>query len=222
MGWFSTEPVRDPYTQAKGANQLAGRNASALGKYGQGFIAQGQQSALDKYKPAGTAYDSLYGPNGSQKGPGAYEQLYTQRQAGTDPYYNRIAEQGLGRLGQAAAARGNFNSGGAMAGEGAFLADLGAKQAHEMADFAKGAQDFQMKREGGAFDAAMGLGGAQAGITERGTAQQWGALSQGEMTKIQQDLAAAGVDISKFQNDQQAMLAIWGILGGTIGTVAGS
>lgn len=218
MGWM-TPGVRDPYAKVKSANELAGRDAAALGRYGQGFLEKGYQGALDQYGGAQTALDSM---RGGLSGPGYLEQLYQQRQQGTDPYYNRLRETGLARLGQAAAARGKFNSGGAMAGEGTYLADLAAKESHDMAGLAGGASQERSDRYKSVFDASQQLGGAKAGLQERSTLGQWATLSEGEKAHIQQQLAAAGVDLSKYRDDEQMLLGVLGILGSVGGTAFGS
>ncbi len=231
------------YDKLKGANEQAGLDAQKLGQAGQQFYGQAQKNAQGAYQGAQSAYQSLYGQErpdaqiatgglyggitvpgqkaGALTKPGAFEMLYDERKNGTNEHYNRLRSEGLGALGASAAARGHFNSGGAAVQEGAFVADLAANEARDMASLASGAQSAQESRLRGGLTSAQSLGDSTAGIEKWGAESQWNALSEGEKTNMQMQLAAAGVDMQRFRDDQQYQLAILGMVAGVGGAYAG-
>ncbi len=107
--------------------------------------------------PASTAPGEGYGPGfGEQYGmahvgqydaPTSLEQFAQSQLTGTNPYYARIQQQGLDAINQQMAARGHYNSGGALSALGNFTGQLGAQQFQDMGNLLGSAGQMGLQRE---------------------------------------------------------------------------
>ena len=164
-------------------------------------------------------YEYMQGQAGNKTN---LENLYAQRQAGGDPaaaFEDSRAERALNNR---FAATGGFNSGAGIRATGDYYANVGAQRSRDMAGLAgaadssrlgldnayggsaKGASGEQRDYYSDLFGASMGLGKAKADTFTHFADKGGEAYSQGELAKIEAQLAAAGVDaatIKQFMSD---------------------
>jgi hypothetical protein len=147
---------------------------SYMAQNGGGFT-QPTESAL-----AGQQIAGLYGSaNGLQQfagnqsdalnGPGAMEQFASSAMNNTNPYLDMVAQRGRAAIDQAAAARGAYGSGGALASLGNYQAASDAEQFKYMADVQNSGQQAQLQRLGLGADV---YGRADAGRLAQGQGLQ--------------------------------------------------
>lgn len=121
-----------------------------------------QQPAAATGTPAtsNTAAGEGYGPGFGEKygmshvgqydQPTLLEQFAQQQLNGNNPYYDRLRQQGMDALNQQMAARGHYNSGGALSALGNFSGALGAAQFQDMGNLlgSAGSQGLQRMGQG--------------------------------------------------------------------------
>ena len=220
--WGSPKRARsDKFTRLQDATKQAGADAAALGQQGKDFHREGMESALGHYKPATDQFNRLYGDGGELRQKGYLEQFYEQSAGGSNPYFDRLRDQGMARLAAQRAARGSFGGGSHMASEANFLADTAAQEYAQRAQLAAAAQRQQQDRLQGGFGMAMGLGGAQSGVTERGYGNMWDAWSSGEGARIQSNVDAARIGFERSREQENKDRALYGTLGSLGGTALG-
>lgn len=150
-----------PYQGVAGAADKAKGESQALGDKLWGQQMEGLGKGLGYYQGANQAYQNL-----ANQGPGQLEQFYQQQLQGqANPYWDRRQQQADAGLNAQMAARGGYNSGGALAALGNQRGALEGERFAQMGQLAAGAQAAQQGRLGQTFQAGMGLGGAQAGLT---------------------------------------------------------
>lgn len=147
--------------------QLGAQNMYGMGQAeGNKMLAMGQQAG-DKYAAQWDRYgqqlDKQYGAGGAMGGPGYAAQRYQQSQAG-DPYYQRLAEQGMNQIAQQAAARGGLRSGATGRMQGNYLAGVTADRQHQLDSLASAADASEQSRIGQMMSAyGQEAGGRMAG-----------------------------------------------------------
>lgn len=177
-GPSSTTPVKPPPQTPEDKTGQSIRDASP------GATSQGPMAGKGYGEQAWESLGAYYGQ------PGLYEQWAQQQANGSNPYYDRMRKQTMDTMGQQAAARGTYNSGGALAAEGNALGALGAAQFKDMGDLMGGAQQAGLARVGQGLAGANAAEGqmnqrlnqlfnAQAGITAGETGSIAGAYDMG-------------------------------------------
>lgn len=123
----------------------------------------------------GPGFGEQYGKQhvGQYDTPTAFEQFATQQMSGTNPYYQRLQQQGDANINQQMAARGHYNSGGALSALGNYNGALDAAQFHDMGSLLQGAGTQGMQRMGQGQDVANSVQQQQ----QQRTGQQFGELS---------------------------------------------
>ncbi len=204
---------------AKPYNQAAGGAKTAAGQYGnlaneqKQFQLQGlgqQQQAIGGLQDV---YNRMYGAGGEGAGPGALESYYSRTSQGSDPYFNRVLQQGTQNLNASMAQSGGFGSGARAAALGNLSSGLEAQMYRDRGAMAAAAQNAQMGRLGqqfgsqagitgmnaGAIQNAYGLGGQMYGqemgnsINAQNQAAQLSAQGGGARQKMIYDLAKSGL-----------------------------
>lgn len=159
--------------------------------------------------PPGEGYGPGFGEQYGKEHIGQYdqptmlEQFAQQQMDGNNPYYDRMRQQGEDRINQQMAARGHYNSGGALSALGNFDAGLYADQFAGMGQLAGQASNLQLNRQGQGFQQASGIQGLQ----QQRTGQQFGEASDvahlgaglyggfyGQGGKFSGDAAMAGIN----------------------------
>lgn len=177
-GIATNHPNYAPGMQA--SNQLQDRQMNSIGPMGspvrtgpQGANSGYQPPSVDKGTP-GAGFSAPPAPPGEGFGPGfgetygkdhigfydkptMLETFAQQQMEGNNPYFDRLRSEQSARINQQAAARGNFNSGGAMSALGNADAALTAAQFADMGNLLGGASNMAMNRTGQGFDQASGI-----------------------------------------------------------------
>lgn len=140
---------------------------------------------------------------------GYLEQLYKQRQDGNDPFYNTLRERGTTAINNQAAARGGYNSSGAMNAIGDYQTGIDARQFHDQADLAAAASGERRGRFSDMWDRGMGLSSAHTNAMKPlGAAGD--ALGNADMQAIQLQLDKSGIDPKVKQQILQNMFGMVG------------
>lgn len=193
------------------AAQEAAAKQRAFGQDAWNRAMAGKDTAMGYYKPALGQYESLYGAGGSMTRPGALEERYARLLAGErDPDYERRKEQGIRDIAFRANQQGGLYSGGRAIEEGAYLAELEAERYRELNDMAAQAQAAQQQRLLGALNAALGIGGAQAGLYKDFFGQGMQGWTMGESAAIESDYNAALYRAQKKMEPNNPFLASTG------------
>lgn len=186
-------------------SELAQNQGAITGKIGQAGNAQGylggalnslgQPTALDQ--AAGGIAGNYNGATNSQGylqqigaqlgGPGALEQFAASSLAGSNPYYERLGQQGRAAIDQSAASRGAYGAGGSLAALGNYQGALDAANFQNQGQLQGSAQAAQQAR--------LGLGGqlsqyADSSALARGNALQ--GLAQNQTSNRLQSTALGG------------------------------
>ena len=117
--------------------------------------------------PPGEGYGPGFGEQYGQSHMGAYdqptmiEQFAQQQMNGNNPYYDRLRQQADAQLNQQMAARGHYNSGGALAALGNADAALYADQFANMGNLVGQASNMGLNRQQAGFQQASGIQGLQ-------------------------------------------------------------
>ncbi len=132
-------------------------NTAPMGEgYGQGFGEQYGRSHIGQYDT-----------------PTDLETFAKQQLNGNNPYYARLQQEGMDRINQQMAARGHYNSGGALTALGNYGGALGAAQFKDMGDLLGSAGSAQMGRYAQGQSTANSIQAQQ----QQRMGQQWGQLS---------------------------------------------
>lgn len=117
--------------------------------------------------PPGKSVGPLNGPGlgetygqshlGGYDTPTALENFANQQLAGDNPYYQRLMQQQNDTINQQMAARGNYNSGGALTALGNADAALNAQQFKDMGDLLGQSSALGLNRLGAGINAAEGI-----------------------------------------------------------------
>lgn len=201
-----------PYDQAKGANLKAGQDIQNAANTAMGMGQQGMGRALDQTMPAARQWHNTYEGEGGLAGPGAVEQRYSDRMAGTDKFANFQRAEGAKSLSDSFSARGLNNSGAALRAQALMNAKIDADSQGQMDSLANAAQGAKESRLGGAFDRLQTLGATRAGTVERGTQGMIDTYTAGQLGGINARLGTANVGI----NQRKDTLGLLGGLGGRI------
>lgn len=140
---------------------------------------QGGQQLLDRVSqapptaPAPSQPGEGYGPGFGEKygmshvgqydQPTALESFATQQMNGNNPYYDRLRAQGEAGINQQMAARGHYNSGGALSALGNFDSGLYAQQFNDMGNLLGNAGTMQLQRQAAGGQMATGVQNLQQG-----------------------------------------------------------
>lgn len=131
----------------------------------------------------GPGFGEQYGKDhiGNYDQPTALETFFQQQLTGDNPYYQRLQQQQADQINQQMAARGHYNSGGAMAALGNASGALYADQFANMGNLAGQVSNLELNRYGQGFQQAQGVQGmAQNRINSQfGQAGQLAALGAG-------------------------------------------
>ena len=114
------------------------------------------QAAAGPTAPTAPPGDSFHG---DYTGDGYLEDLYKQRMAGTDQYYNRVLERGTESLNNQFAARGGYNSGAALRAIGDYQANVNAQDFRDRSSLAAAASGEQRNRQLDQWNMLSGLAG---------------------------------------------------------------
>jgi hypothetical protein len=123
----------------------------------------------------GPGFGETYGKQhvGQYDTPTMLEQFAQSQLNGTNPYYDRIRQQGMDAINQQMIARGHGNSGGALAALGNFTGQLGAQQFQDMGNLLGAGSTMGLNRMQQGQNTANSIQGMQQGRI----GQQWGQLS---------------------------------------------
>ncbi len=131
----------------------------------------------------GPGFGEQYGKDhiGNYDQPTAMEQFFQSQMTGDNPYYQRLQQQQADGINQQMAARGHYNSGGAMAALGNASGALYADQFANMGNMAAQASNLAMNRYGQGFQQAQGVQNQQQNRinSQFGQAGQLAALGAG-------------------------------------------
>jgi hypothetical protein len=147
-------------------------------------------SAAPASAPPAAAPPSPTGPTGPLSGPGTgetwdnshlsqydkptdLETFANQQLNGNNPYYQRMQQQGDDAINQQMAARGHYNSGGALDRLGNYNGALGAAQFKDMGDLLGAAGGMGLNR----LNSGANVAGASQGMERDRYKDQWGNLS---------------------------------------------
>jgi hypothetical protein len=139
-------PPRQSVNQVMNQPQNFGGQAGSTGStapgegYGPGFGEQYGQSHVGQYDT-----------------PTMLEQFAQSQMNGNNPYYDRLRQQGMDQINQQMAARGHYNSGGAMSALGNFAGQLGASQFADMGNLLGNASNTGLNRMGQGNQMAVGV-----------------------------------------------------------------
>lgn len=184
----------DPAKQQKRGFQEAGKSAGDLGREQREFYLGGLDKSLGQYGTADARYNQLYGQGGELAGKGYLEQLYEQRQGGSDPYMDLMRRRGSEAIDQRSVAAGGYNSRRRDALQQEFEEGLQAQSFRQQADLAGAAERAKMGRLTSGMDYASGLARDKAGLTQGFYGMAGEAYGRGREQEIEARLAAAGVD----------------------------
>jgi hypothetical protein len=129
--------------------------------------------------PPGEGFGPQFGEQYGMSHVGQYDQptmleTFAQQQMnGNNPYYDRLRQQGMDAINQQMAARGHFNSGGALSSLGNFAGALGAAQFQDMGNLLGSASSMGLNRMGQGNTMAAGVQQLQQNRIQG----QWGNLS---------------------------------------------
>ena len=136
---------------------------------------------------AGTQGDRYYdATSGQLVGPGVYERRVDQAMGEVDPLFERQRAQGIAKMEQAAAARGKYGSGGALAGLAEYNAAADAQRYAQLNELARTGQEAQINR--------LTAGQQQAGSAQAGTLARSGQLESISKTQRDAELAERDID----------------------------
>lgn len=209
---------RDWETQ-EGRNAMAFYGGNADGSQGGGDMAvgRGRYGVLDALK------DEKNNRPGQQQDYFGYmkqqagqltnqEQLYNERKSGTDPAAAYMDQRGTEQINSQLAARGRFNSGPGVRQVSDYLANANAQRSQQLANLAGGADQSRLGVDTAYGGAATGASNEESKYfgdltkgyqnADQSMADTYGhysdlagqAYSQGQVGKIQAQLAASGVD----------------------------
>lgn len=183
----------EPAEEQRRAAEKAGAEGKELGSGLRSYYEGGLSKARGEFGGAEDQYKSLYGKGGSLADEGYLEKFYRSTEAGNNPYYQRLQQESQDAIRQSFAARGGLNSGAGPLAEAIRRSELDAREYADRGRLAGAAQGARERRLGGGLDAAMGLGGARAGLYPGFYGQAGGAFERGNMAAIEAKLAAAGI-----------------------------
>lgn len=129
--------------------------------------------------PPGEGYGPGFGETYGQQHIGQYDQptaletFANQQLNGNNPYYDRLRQQQSDAINQQMAARGHYNSGGALSALGNADAALYAQQFQDMGNLLGQASNLGLNR----LNAGMGQAGNIQGLTQQRLGQQFGEAS---------------------------------------------
>lgn len=160
------------------------------------------------HTPGLPTYQAPQPQGGSQSGPGIMEQWFNQRASGTDPGW----EYGMGRatdsINKQFAARGGYNSSGAMQSLGDMYANAQSQREGQLDTLAGGASSEHRGRQNDMFSQGMGLAQGQAGTAGAYDQAQGSAQSQQLANQLMLQLTKSGVDQATAQAQVNAILGL--------------
>jgi hypothetical protein len=108
---------------------------------------------------SGPGFGETYGQSsmGAYEQPSMLEQFAQQQMNGDNPYYQRLQQQQADAINQQMAARGHYNSGGALAALGNASAALNADQFANMGQLVGNASSMGLQRQQQGFQQAAGV-----------------------------------------------------------------
>jgi hypothetical protein len=123
------------------------------------------KAALPPGEGFGPGFGETYGKEhiGQYDQPTQLEQFAQQQMNGNNPYYARLKQQGMDAINQQMAARGHYNSGGALSALGNYGGAIDASQFKDMADLVGNASGLGLSRQNAGMNAASGIQGLQQG-----------------------------------------------------------
>lgn len=151
---------------------------------------------------------------GTESGPGILEQWFNQRASGTDPGYEYALGRGMSDINNQFAARGGYNSGGAIRALSDYQANMGSQREAQLDALAGGASGEHQGRLDAMFNQGMGLAGGQAGLAQGYDTSAGNAMNAGNLAAIQLALDKAGVDSKYTQSILSNLFSFGGLLGG--------
>lgn len=131
---------------------------------------------------------------GSESGPGILEQWFNMRANGTDPAFDYALKRGTQDINSEFAARGGYNSGGALRRISDFEANLDAKRFAGLDSLAGGASGEHQRRLDSMFGVGTNIATGKAGLAGTYDVNAGNAMNQGNIAAIQLMLDKAGID----------------------------
>lgn len=204
----------NPYGQQLGG-EILGRNASAL--YGNTTNSQNNLAGLnsqvnrpselvqnagqlgDIFGGAGNAQNYFKQAQGQLNTPGALEQFAASSLNGTNPYYERLGQQGRAAIDQSAASRGAYGAGGSLAALGNYQGALDAANFQNQGQLQGAAQQAQQAR--------VGLGGTLSQSADSSALGQGNALSSMYQNMFGDRMQAQGLGVTGNQAADQSNIA---------------
>lgn len=150
-------------------------------------------------------------PFGSESGPGILEDWFNQRATGTDPAYQYALGRGISDINNEFAARGGYNSGGALRRISDFSANMASQRQGQLDALAGGASGEHQRRLESMFNIGGNIAGGKAGLAGAYDLAAGNALNSGNVAAIQAMLDRAGVDSKSKQGILNAIFAGLGL-----------
>lgn len=199
-GMGATEEMR--YGNVNNMSDFAGGLANAQGY---GSTTRGAGEIGGYYRGANDVSQYAGSQMGQLQGPGAYEQFVQSDINGTNPQMQRETDQGLARINQEMARRGQFKSGGADTAIGNFLGQEAASDYQNRANRAQSAQGMELSRIGAGQ--SLSQASAQGKLAQGQSLQSLAGQTDAEtMSRLQQQLAAQqGASSEGLANRQGAL-----------------
>lgn len=146
---------------------------------------------------------------GSESGPTYAEDRYTSRANGTDPGWEYATGRATDQINRQYAARGGYNSSGAMNSIGDMYANATSQregQLDTLANQATGAHQTALDRM---FEHGMGLANGQSGNAAAYDSATGGAMSDGMQQQLQLALSKMGIDPAKSQGELNTLMTLF-------------
>jgi hypothetical protein len=142
---------------------------------------------------------------GTQSGPTAIEDRYNQRATGSDPGWEYATGRATDAINKQYAARGGYNSSGAMNSIGDMFANATSQREGQLDTLANEATGAHQKSLDSMFGHGLGLAGGEAGVAGAYDQSAGGAMNAGNRAKIDLMLSKAGVDQKTRQGELDAI-----------------
>lgn len=169
--------------------------------------------------PQSSGYGASSTPTyGTQSGPGIMQQWFSQRASGTDPGWEYATKRAGTSLDNAYAARGMYNSGAALQGQGDMLANMTSQREGQLDALAGGASNEYGADLNRMIGMGTGLANSEAGLGSAYDLGAGNALNTGNAAALQLGTNAAMIPYLAKQGLMQNLFGL-GSLG--LGALAG-
>lgn len=163
-----TNPTKADASGAGGTTAPLGSRVSRPGGVG-GIIrgsgvAPAMHAAPGIDPAAGAAAPGAAPTYGTESGPGILDQWFNERATGSDPGWDYGVKRGMTALDNGYAARGGYNSGAAMQGEGDFMSNALSQREGQLDSLASGASGERAQSLNSMLGLGTGLANGQAGL----------------------------------------------------------